>query len=83
MIEAGAELGPSTWVEIDQARIDGLTSQRKVLDTQISVIGQLRGDCLAFYARRQVNGQPVIEKQLNDGDMIAIGQNTLRFTLEA
>ena len=31
----------------------------------------------------QVNGQPVIEKQLNDGDMIAIGQNTLRFTLEA
>jgi len=31
----------------------------------------------------QVNGQPVIEKQLSDGDMIAIGQNTLRFTLEA
>jgi dipeptidyl aminopeptidase/acylaminoacyl peptidase len=31
----------------------------------------------------QVNGQPVIEQQLNDGDMIAIGQNTLRFTLEA
>ena len=31
----------------------------------------------------RVNGQPVIEKQLNDGDMIAIGQNTLRFTLEA
>jgi hypothetical protein len=30
-----------------------------------------------------VNGQPVIEKQLNDGDLIAIGQNTLRFTLEA
>jgi hypothetical protein len=30
-----------------------------------------------------VNGQPVIEQQLSDGDMIAIGQNTLRFTLEA
>jgi pSer/pThr/pTyr-binding forkhead associated (FHA) protein len=30
-----------------------------------------------------VNGEPVIEKQLNDGDMIAIGQNTIRFTLEA
>ncbi|HKW59793.1 MAG TPA: FHA domain-containing protein, partial [Candidatus Dormibacteraeota bacterium] len=30
-----------------------------------------------------VNGEPVIEKQLSDGDMIAIGQNTLRFTLEA
>jgi len=29
------------------------------------------------------NGEPVIEKQLSDGDMIAIGQNTLRFTLEA
>ena len=31
----------------------------------------------------QVNGQQVIEKQLTDGDMIAIGQNTLRFTLES
>ena len=30
-----------------------------------------------------VNGEPVIEKQLSDGDMIAIGQNSLRFTLEA
>ena len=30
-----------------------------------------------------VNGEPVIEKQLADGDLIAIGQNTLRFTLEA
>ncbi|HXI96153.1 MAG TPA: prolyl oligopeptidase family serine peptidase, partial [Candidatus Acidoferrum sp.] len=29
-----------------------------------------------------VNGEPVIEKQLTDGDMIAIGQNTMRFTLE-
>ena len=29
-----------------------------------------------------VNGEPVIEKQLSDGDMIAIGQNTMRFTLE-
>ncbi len=31
----------------------------------------------------QVNGEPVIEKQLADGDAIAIGQNTLRFTLES
>jgi len=30
-----------------------------------------------------VNGEPVIEKQLSDGDMIAIGQNTLRFSLES
>ncbi len=30
-----------------------------------------------------VNGEPVIEKQLSDNDTIAIGQNTLRFTLEA
>jgi dipeptidyl aminopeptidase/acylaminoacyl peptidase len=30
-----------------------------------------------------VNGEPVIEKQLTEGDMIAIGQNTLRFTLES
>lgn len=30
-----------------------------------------------------VNGEPVIEKQLSDGDLIAIGQNTIRFTLEA
>ena len=30
-----------------------------------------------------VNGEAVIEKELTDGDMIAIGQNTLRFTLEA
>ncbi len=30
-----------------------------------------------------VNGEPVIEKQLTDGDMVAIGQNTMRFTLEA
>ena len=29
-----------------------------------------------------VNGEPVIEKQLSDGDMIAIGQNTVRFTQE-
>jgi len=29
-----------------------------------------------------VNGEPVIEKQLADGDLIAIGQNTIRFTLE-
>jgi dipeptidyl aminopeptidase/acylaminoacyl peptidase len=30
-----------------------------------------------------VNGEPVIEKQLSDGDQVAIGQNTLRFTLES
>ena len=30
-----------------------------------------------------VNGEPVIEKQLSDGDLIAIGQNTMRFTLES
>jgi hypothetical protein len=30
-----------------------------------------------------VNGEPVIEKQLSDGDLVAIGQNTLRFTLES
>jgi dipeptidyl aminopeptidase/acylaminoacyl peptidase len=29
-----------------------------------------------------VNGEPVIEKQLNHGDLIALGQNTIRFTLE-
>ena len=30
-----------------------------------------------------VNGEAVIEKQLTDGDQIAIGQNTIRFTQEA
>jgi pSer/pThr/pTyr-binding forkhead associated (FHA) protein len=29
-----------------------------------------------------VNGEPIIERQLSDGDLIAIGQNTIRFTLE-
>ncbi|HEY8840619.1 MAG TPA: prolyl oligopeptidase family serine peptidase [Candidatus Dormibacteraeota bacterium] len=29
-----------------------------------------------------VNGEPVIERQLGHGDLIAIGQNTIRFTLE-
>jgi pSer/pThr/pTyr-binding forkhead associated (FHA) protein len=29
-----------------------------------------------------VNGEPVIEHQLTHGDMIAIGQSTIRFTLE-
>jgi pSer/pThr/pTyr-binding forkhead associated (FHA) protein len=29
-----------------------------------------------------VNGEPVIERQLSDGDLIAVGQNTMRFTLE-
>ncbi|HSP17917.1 MAG TPA: FHA domain-containing protein [Myxococcaceae bacterium] len=29
-----------------------------------------------------VNGEAVIEKQLSSGDLIAIGQNTMRFTLE-
>jgi dipeptidyl aminopeptidase/acylaminoacyl peptidase len=28
-----------------------------------------------------VNGEPVIEKELSDGDVIAIGQNIIRFTL--
>ena len=27
-----------------------------------------------------VNGEPVIERQLTHGDLIAIGQNTIRFT---
>jgi len=31
----------------------------------------------------QVNGEPVLEHQLSDGDSIAIGQNTLRFSLES
>jgi pSer/pThr/pTyr-binding forkhead associated (FHA) protein len=30
-----------------------------------------------------VNGEPVIEKQLADGDKIAIGQSMIRFTLES
>ncbi|MGH7763311.1 MAG: prolyl oligopeptidase family serine peptidase [Candidatus Dormibacteraceae bacterium] len=30
-----------------------------------------------------VNGEPVIEKQLSDGDLISVGQNTIRFTLES
>jgi hypothetical protein len=30
-----------------------------------------------------VNGEPVIEKQLSDGDLVAVGQNTMRFTLES
>jgi len=29
-----------------------------------------------------VNGEPVLEKQLAHGDVIAIGQNVIRFTLE-
>jgi dipeptidyl aminopeptidase/acylaminoacyl peptidase len=29
-----------------------------------------------------VNGEPVIERQLSHGDLIAIGQNSIRFTLE-
>jgi hypothetical protein len=29
-----------------------------------------------------VNGEPVIERQLAHGDLIAVGQNTIRFTLE-
>lgn len=31
----------------------------------------------------QVNGEAVLEHQLSDGDSIAIGQNTLRFSLES
>ena len=27
-----------------------------------------------------INGEPVIEKQLSDGDLITIGQNTIRFS---
>ena len=30
-----------------------------------------------------VNGEPVIEKQLSDGDLITVGQNAIRFTLES
>jgi len=30
-----------------------------------------------------VNGEPVIERQLGHGDLIAIGKNTIRFTLES
>jgi dipeptidyl aminopeptidase/acylaminoacyl peptidase/pSer/pThr/pTyr-binding forkhead associated (FHA) protein len=30
-----------------------------------------------------VNGEPVIETQLSDGDLISVGQSTIRFTLEA
>jgi phosphoserine phosphatase RsbU/P len=30
-----------------------------------------------------VNGEPVLEKQLTQGDVIAIGQNVIRFTLES
>ena len=28
------------------------------------------------------NGEPVLEKQLTHGDVIAIGQNVIRFTME-
>jgi pSer/pThr/pTyr-binding forkhead associated (FHA) protein len=28
-----------------------------------------------------VNGEPIIDKQLEHGDVISIGQNTIRFTL--
>jgi pSer/pThr/pTyr-binding forkhead associated (FHA) protein len=30
-----------------------------------------------------VNSEPVIEKELSDGDLISVGQSTIRFTLEA
>ena len=30
-----------------------------------------------------VNGEPIIDKQLDHGDVISIGQNTIRFTLRA
>jgi pSer/pThr/pTyr-binding forkhead associated (FHA) protein len=30
-----------------------------------------------------VNGEPVIEKQLSDGDLVSVGQSTIRFTLES
>ena len=41
----------------------------------ISDLGSTNGTLL--------NGEPVIEKELSDGDLISIGQNTIRFTLEA
>jgi pSer/pThr/pTyr-binding forkhead associated (FHA) protein len=30
-----------------------------------------------------VNGEPIIDKQLEDGDVISIGQNTIRLTIRA
>jgi len=30
-----------------------------------------------------VNGEPIIDKQLENGDVISIGQNTIRFTLQS
>ena len=30
-----------------------------------------------------VNGEPIIDKQLDHGDVISIGQNTIRFSLKA
>ncbi|HEY3108777.1 MAG TPA: flagellar filament capping protein FliD [Chloroflexota bacterium] len=38
-------------LKVDQARIDGLRSQRSVLETQISVVGQLRGKVLGFQSK--------------------------------
>jgi len=30
-----------------------------------------------------VNGEPIIDKQIDDGDVISVGQNTIRFTLRS
>jgi flagellar hook-associated protein 2 len=40
-----------TMLKVDQLRIDGLTNQRKVLETQISVVGQLRAKILGFQSK--------------------------------
>ena len=41
----------STMLKVDQSRIDGLTTQRKALETQISVVGQLRAKILSFQSK--------------------------------
>ena len=30
-----------------------------------------------------MNGEPIIDKQLDHGDVLSIGQNTIRFALKA
>ena len=30
-----------------------------------------------------VNGEPIIDKQLDHGDVLSIGQNTIRFALKS
>jgi flagellar hook-associated protein 2 len=41
----------NTMLKVDQARIDGLRGQQKVLDTQISAVGQLRSKILTFQSK--------------------------------